>query len=158
MTPADIAKLPYRKNAGVVLRNQAGLIFAGQRLDNKDAAWQMPQGGIDDGEAPQQAALRELEEETGVAPTKVKFIAQTDDWLTYDLPVELIPNLWKGRFRGQAQLWFLFDFIGDDTDINIATKEPEFSEWQWLSAPELVQKIVPFKVEMYQQVFSAFDL
>ncbi|TQD36680.1 RNA pyrophosphohydrolase [Rhodobacter capsulatus] len=156
MTPEELAALPYRKNVGLVLINAEGLIFAGQRIDNPGHAWQMPQGGIDAGERPKEAALRELQEETGVRPDLVEKIAKTEDWLVYDLPEELIGNIWGGKYRGQKQKWFLFRFLGQDSDVNIATEHPEFSVWRWMEPAELVEKIVPFKRAVYEQVFDSF--
>lgn len=157
MTPEDIAALPYRRNVGVVLVNTRGLVFAGQRIDNPGSAWQMPQGGIDKGESPRDAALRELEEETGVLPKLVRIEAETRGWIPYDLPHDLVPNIWKGRFRGQEQKWFLMRFEGSDADVNIETDHPEFSRWQWMAPAELIDLIVPFKRDTYRQVFGAFD-
>lgn len=156
MTPEELAALPYRKNVGLVLINAEGLIFAGQRIDNPGHAWQMPQGGIDAGERPKEAALRELQEETGVRPDLVEKIAKTEDWLVYDLPEELIGTIWGGKYRGQKQKWFLFRFLGQDSDVNIATEHPEFSVWRWMEPSELVEKIVPFKRAVYEQVFDSF--
>ncbi len=156
MTPTEIAQLPYRQNVGVMLANQRGEVFVGQRLDNDQAAWQMPQGGIDKGETPRDAALRELFEETGVAPNLVTIEAETEGWLPYDLPVDLVPKIWKGRYRGQEQKWFLMRFHGVDTDVNIATDHPEFSSWQWLAPDELVANIVPFKRSVYEKVLAEF--
>ena len=156
MTPEKLAALPYRKNVGLVLINAEGLIFAGQRIDNPGHAWQMPQGGIDAGERPKEAALRELQEETGVRPDLVEKIAKTEDWLVYDLPAELIGTIWGGKYRGQKQKWFLFRFLGQDSDVNIATEHPEFSVWRWMEPAELVEKIVPFKRAVYEQVFDTF--
>ena len=150
----DVSKLEYRKNVGMVLVNTNGDIFAGKRLDNNSDAWQMPQGGIDKGETPEAAAFRELSEETGIHHSKARLIGATAGWLSYDIPVELIPMLWNGQYRGQEQKWFAFEFLGKDTDINITTKEPEFSEWAWKSKKDLLSSIVPFKVEVYQKVFS----
>ena len=150
----DVSKLEYRKNVGMVLVNTNGHIFAGKRLDNNSDAWQMPQGGIDKGETPEVAAFRELSEETGIHHSKARLIGATAGWLSYDIPVELIPMLWNGQYRGQEQKWFAFEFLGKDSDINIITKEPEFSEWAWKSKKDLLSSIVPFKVEVYQKVFS----
>ena len=157
MTPDDIAKLPYRPCAGVMLVNAMGHVFVGQRLDNSQDAWQMPQGGIDEGEAPGDAALRELWEETGVPADLVSVEAETTDWIPYDLPTELVGRLWKGRYRGQKQKWFLMRFQGSDADVNIKTEHPEFSAWQWLPADQLVEKIVPFKREVYARVLHEFE-
>ncbi len=152
----EIRALPYRPCVGLVLMNRAGLVFAGQRLDNPGDAWQMPQGGIDAGETPLEAALRELGEETGVAPASVELLAETADWLTYDLPFELVPRVWKGRFRGQKQRWFLLRFLGADNEVDIARPHPEFSAWAWMEPADLVARIVPFKRHIYTEVFEAF--
>lgn len=156
MTPEEIARLPYRPCVGVMLTNATGKIFVGQRNDRHKDAWQMPQGGIDPGEDPADAALRELEEETGVTGDLVDIIARSPDWLRYDLPHELVPNIWKGRYRGQEQLWFLMRFQGTDGDIDIETKKPEFSRWKWIEPSELLPNIVPFKREVYADVLRAF--
>lgn len=156
MTPEEIAKLPYRPCVGVMLVNPSGHVFVGQRIDNNQAAWQMPQGGIDPGETPRQAAVRELWEETGVADHLVDIEAETAGWLPYDLPHDLVPRIWKGRFRGQEQKWVLMRFQGTDADVNIETKHPEFSSWRWLSADQLIANIVPFKREVYEKVLAEF--
>ncbi len=153
MSFIDVSKLEYRKNVGMVLINAEGHIFAGKRLDNNTDAWQMPQGGIDEGETPEAAALRELSEETGIHHSKARLLGKTKDWLSYDIPVDLIPKLWGGRYRGQKQKWFAFKFLGKDSDINIVTEEPEFSEWAWKSRDNLLSSIVPFKLDVYQRVF-----
>ncbi|MDX1785158.1 RNA pyrophosphohydrolase [Roseovarius sp. ZX-A-9] len=156
MTPEQIAALPYRACVGVMLANAAGEVFVGQRIDNSEPAWQMPQGGIDPGETPQEAALRELGEETGVSADLVRIEAETADWMRYDLPHDLVPRIWKGRYRGQEQKWFLLRFLGRDNEINIATEHPEFSEWRWLPAADLVDNIVPFKREVYRSLLAEF--
>lgn len=148
--------LPYRPCAGVVLLNRDGLIFAGQRIDNPGHAWQMPQGGIDPGEDPRQAALRELVEETGVTHDLVEVLAESPDWVTYDLPPELLGKVWKGRFGGQQQKWLALRFLGQDAQVKIQTQHPEFDRWQWMRAADLVANIVPFKRAVYEQVFHDF--
>ncbi|WP_050527497.1 RNA pyrophosphohydrolase [Pseudorhodobacter aquimaris] len=152
----DASLLPYRPCVGVMLINAKGLIFAGQRLDSDVAAWQMPQGGIDDGEKPRVAALRELWEETGVSADLVEKVTKTKDWVTYDLPPELLGKVWGGKYRGQRQKWFLYRFTGRDDQINIATEHPEFSEWRWIGVDEMIASIVPFKRAVYLQVADAF--
>ena len=149
-------KLPYRSNVGIMMVNEKGYVFVGQRLDNNQNAWQMPQGGIDDGEDPETAAYRELLEETGVKKQDVRFVASSSQWLSYDLPENLIPTLWNGKFRGQKQKWFLFKFLGGDRDINIATEHPEFSKWKWVSKENLLKGIVPFKKSVYENVLKEF--
>ena len=149
-------KLPYRSNVGIMMVNEKGYVFVGQRLDNNQNAWQMPQGGIDAGEDPETAAYRELLEETGVKKQDIRFVASSSQWLSYDLPEDLIPILWNGKFRGQKQKWFLFKFLGEDGDINIATEHPEFSKWKWISKENLLKEIVPFKKSVYENVLKEF--
>lgn len=153
----DPETLPYRPCVGVMLLRADKLIFAGQRIDNTAEAWQMPQGGIDEGEAPLDAAFRELQEETGVAADKVEILAESADWIPYDLPPELLGKIWKGKYRGQRQKWFAAQFLGSDADINIATPEPEFREWAWMAPEPLIRSIVPFKRSVYRQVFAEFE-
>ncbi|GGE42214.1 RNA pyrophosphohydrolase [Primorskyibacter flagellatus] len=154
MTPKDIPALPYRPCVGIMLANDEGRVFVGQRIDNPGPAWQMPQGGIDPGEDPREAALRELWEETGVVAEMVEIEAETAGWIPYDLPPDLAGKLWKGRYRGQEQKWFLMRFRGTDSDVNIATAHPEFSRWQWMAASDLVDNIVPFKRDVYRAVLA----
>jgi putative (di)nucleoside polyphosphate hydrolase len=150
--------LPYRPCAGIMLANTEGKIFVGQRIDKAPDidAWQMPQGGIDDGEDPEQAALRELVEETGISPDVVDVIARSREEYFYDLPEELLGKIWKGRFRGQRQWWFLMRFKGVDSDINIETEHPEFSRWQWVMPDRLPVLIVPFKRRLYESLVTEF--
>lgn len=156
MTPDEIKKLPYRPCVGLMVLNAAGEVFVGQRLDRDADAWQMPQGGVDPGEDPQEAALRELEEETGITRDLVRVEAQSEGWLPYDLPHDLVPKLWKGKYRGQEQKWFLLRFEGRDDQVNIATEIPEFKEWRWLPVAQMLESIVPFKREVYERVVKEF--
>lgn len=144
----------YRLGVGIMLMNHEGLVFVGQRRDFKSDAWQMPQGGIDPGESPMQAALRELHEEIGTNNASV--ITETPDWVQYDLPSDLQNKLWQGQYVGQRQKWFLMRFLGQDTEININTEHPEFSQWQWVHPDQLIQMIVPFKRDIYALVLKAF--
>jgi putative (di)nucleoside polyphosphate hydrolase len=154
LSPEQIARLPYRPGVGIMLINQKGQAFIAQRIDNPGPAWQMPQGGIDKREEPLQAAWREMREEVGT--DRARYIGESKDWLSYDLPHDLVPQIWKGRFRGQRQKWFAFRFLGTDRDINIATEHPEFSSWRWADLTELVDLIVPFKRQLYQDLIAEF--
>lgn len=146
--------LPYRPCVGIMLFNEAGRVFVARRIDMVSEAWQMPQGGIDPGEAPDIAAFRELGEEIGTSNAEI--LDRTDDWLTYDLPLELIGKIWGGRYRGQRQLWFAMRFLGTDTDINIETEKPEFLEWKWVEPAQLPDLIVPFKRALYAELVARF--
>lgn len=148
--------LPYRPCAGVVLVNSDGLVFAGQRIDNPGHAWQMPQGGIDKGESVREAAIRELGEETGLSADAVEIVDETPDWIYYDLPPELLGQVWKGKYGGQCQKWVLMRFTGTDDMVNIATEHPEFDKWCWMRPDDLIEKIVPFKRHVYDEVFATF--
>ena len=149
--------LPYRLGVGLVIINDQLEIFTGRRLDNTKA-WQMPQGGIDNNEIPLEAAYREMYEETGIRKSKVTLLKQTKTWYRYDLPQEIQNNFWGGKFRGQSQKWFLFKFIGTEFDINIETKDQEFSDWKWSTKTEMLDSIVPFKRSLYQSVLKDFHL
>ena len=156
MNADQINALPYRPCVGIMICNLEGRIFAGQRIDSHLDAWQMPQGGVEKDEDPRDAALRELEEETGIPAHAVEILAETADWIPYDLPHHLVPKLWKGRFRGQKQRWFLMRFLGDDDLINIKTEHPEFNRWCWLRPEDLLTRIVPFKKDTYERVIREF--
>ncbi|WP_135080123.1 RNA pyrophosphohydrolase [Terasakiella sp. SH-1] len=145
--------LPYRPCVGICLFHQDGKVFVAERLDTP-GAWQFPQGGIDKGEDPYDAAFRELKEEIGT--DNADFLAKTDDWLHYDLPDHLIGKVWKGKYRGQKQIWFAFRFKGRDQNIDINTKHPEFSKWQWVELAETVDLIVPFKRDIYVEIVNQF--
>ncbi len=147
-------RLPLRQGVGIVLLNGAGLVFVGERLD-RPGVWQMPQGGIDEGEEPLKAALRELAEETGIRSVTV--LRTTPEPLTYDLPPELVSRTWNGRYRGQRQVWFAMRFEGSDDAIDVhGTDHPEFSAWRWMHAKTVQAGIVAFKRQMYRDVFAAF--
>jgi len=166
MAATRIAGLPYRRNVGVALFNRADRVWIGMRSD-KDAEgegeghwWQMPQGGLDDGEDPYQAALRELYEETSVK--SVSLIREAPGWFTYDLPAELVPTSWGGRYRGQKQKWFALRFEGKDSEIDVlhpggGKHKAEFSAWRWEKLARLPELIVPFKRKVYEEVVAAFS-
>ncbi len=147
----------YRPCSGVMLINAERKIFVGQRLDNASDAWQMPQGGIDPGETPEAAAIRELREETGVAAHLIEIVARSAGEHLYDLPPELMGKMWGGRFDGQRQHWFAMRFLGSDADIEIATEQPEFRSWRWAAPDRLVDLIVPFKRDLYRAVVAEFS-
>lgn len=161
----DRESLPYRDCVGVTVFNQEGNVFIARRKPDEgtedrtevEAPWQMPQGGIDKGEKPWPAALRELEEETGIRPELVERIACSPSIHRYRLPDELVGKVWKGKWRGQRQTWFLYRFLGEDLDINLATDRPEFSTWRWVDPHELPALIVPFKRQLYEDVIAAFS-
>lgn len=153
MTSEEIAALPFRRGVGVLLLNPQDKVFVAQRRDMKTAAWQMPQGGIDPAEDPLAAAFREMKEEIGT--DKAEVLAESD-WIEYDLPHDLVPKLWKGRYRGQVQKWFAMRFLGEDADIDIDGPHPEFSEWRWVDFEQLPDLIVPFKRALYRRLVEEF--
>ena len=145
---------PYRPCVGICLVNHEGLIFAGKRIDNRAEAWQMPQGGIDEGETATVACFREMKEEIGT--DKADIITEYPQWLNYDIPKPLADRLWEGTFRGQTQKWILLRYHGTDQDINIQTDEPEFKSWQWMKPEMLVDLAVPFKKDVYRTLIDNF--
>ncbi len=147
-------KLPYRPGVGMMIIDSQNRIFVGKRIDTKISAWEMPQGGINIGETPSVAALREMLEEIGC--NKGSIIAESKFWYSYDVPKILVPKLWDGNFRGQKQKWFLIRFNGVDDEININTTEPEFSEWRWAGIEELLSIVIPFKRKLYKAVMREF--
>jgi putative (di)nucleoside polyphosphate hydrolase len=150
----DKATLPYRPCVGMMVLNTQSEVFVARRIDMRSGAWQMPQGGIDKGEEPQQAALRELEEEIGT--NNVEILAESEGWLDYDLPDELVGKMWGGKYRGQRQKWFVVRFLGDDGEINIETEHPEFLEWKWVAHEKVPELIVSFKKDLYCAVVNEF--
>ena len=150
-------KLPMRDGVGVIILNKKNEVFVGKRKDNPINKWQMPQGGVNYGEKLIDAMKRELEEETGIKQKKIILISETKKWINYDLPKELVPKLWGGKYDGQKQKWFAMKFLGINSDININTKHPEFSNWKWMTKERLLEHIVPFKREVYKKVLSQFS-
>ena len=146
----NFQKLPYRNGVGIVVLNNENKVFVAKRIDNPKNFWQMPQGGVDEGENLLNAAYRELKEETSIF--NVKLIKEIEDWTQYDLPSKLIGIIWKGRYKGQKQKWFIFKFLGDDTEINIKTKNPEFLDWKWIEIGKITEIVVDFKKQVYQKV------
>ena len=151
-----IDDLPYRPCVGLLILNREGRVFVGQRLDTSGDAWQMPQGGIDPGETPREAALRELVEETGIRAAQVEVLRESARWHSYDLPRHLVGRLWGGRFRGQTQRWFALRFLGEDAEIDIDGHAPEFRRWSWMPPDEMTRRIVPFKRDTYAAVLEEF--
>ena len=148
--------LPLRLGVGVVLLNSNNKVFVGKRIDNPVNFWQMPQGGVDDNENLLYAANRELKEETGVE--SVKFIKEIDNWLTYELPKNLLGKIWKGKYRGQKQKWFIMRFVGDEEEINIKTKNAEFLEWKWIDANQLLNVVIDFKLDVYKSIVKELNI
>ena len=155
----DVEKLGYRPCVGVMLVNRDGHVFVGRRIDNKEGDWwQMPQGGIDEGEDPRATAVRELREETGIAPALIEIVAQASETMRYDLPEELMGKLWGGRYRGQEQTWFLARFTGTDGDVDLSAHHPpEFCDWKWVEPKQLPDLIVPFKRTIYSSLVRQFQ-
>ena len=143
-------RLPLRSGVGIVLLNKENKVFVAKRIDNPKNFWQMPQGGVDDGEDFLDAAYRELEEETSIK--NVKLISELDGFISYNLPDRLLGIIWKGKYKGQKQKWFLMRYLGDDTEINIQTKKPEFLDWKWVELKEITKHVVDFKLHVYQEV------
>ncbi len=155
MSLLPFAERPYREGVGIALFNRDGHVFVGRRTDTEEAAWQMPQGGIDEGETPAEAALRELGEEVGT--TRAEIIRASRGWLEYDLPPDLADKVWHGRYRGQRQMWFALRFLGDDKDIDLDTHEAEFADWRWVPLGLTPSLIVPFKRPLYELVVAEFE-
>jgi putative (di)nucleoside polyphosphate hydrolase len=155
MARADNDTFRYRPAVGILLLNPRGEALVARRIDMPTmSAWQMPQGGIDPGETPRQAALRELKEEIGTSAAEI--LGESRRWLKYDLPVELARTVWGGRYRGQRQKWFAMRFTGRDSDINLATEHPEFDIWKWVAPIQLPELIVPFKRQLYIDILAEF--
>jgi len=150
----DTESRPYRLGVGIVLFNADGRVFVGRRKDTAEPAWQFPQGGIDKDEDPMQAAWREMAEEIGT--NKAHLIGQGREWLTYDLPPDLAAKSWKGKYRGQKQMWFAFRFDGDDGDIDLETHTPEFNAWKWMDLADVPDTVVSFKRPLYARVVAEF--
>ncbi len=148
--------LPLRLGVGIVLLNSDNKVFVGKRIDNSVNFWQMPQGGVDDNENLLYAANRELKEETGVKSTKL--IKEIDNWLIYELPKNLLGKIWKGKYRGQKQKWFIMRFVGDEEEINIKTKNAEFKEWKWIDANQLLNVVVRFKHDVYKSIVKELNI
>ena len=140
--------LPFRKGVGIIVLNKCNKIFVAKRIDNPKNFWQMPQGGVDEGEDFLSAAYRELEEETSIK--KVELIKEIDETTTYELPSHLLGIIWKGKFKGQKQKWFLMRYLGNDNEININTNKPEFLEWKWIDLDMITDVVVDFKLEVYK--------
>ena len=146
----DLNNLPLRSGVGIVVLNKDNKVFVAKRIDNPKNFWQMPQGGVDEGEDFLKAAYRELEEETSIK--NVKLIKELDGTITYELPDRLLGLIWKGKYRGQKQKWFLMRFVGSDSEINIKTKHPEFLEWKWVELDKITDLVVDFKLHVYKEV------
>ena len=150
----ELSNLPFRPGVGMMIIDKDDRVFVGKRIDSKANGWQMPQGGIDLGETPSSAAMREMEEEIGCGAGHI--IAESKNWYSYRVPDFLIPRLWDGRYCGQKQKWFLIRFTGKDSDINVKTLHPEFDQWKWVKFDELLTHVIPFKLKLYRQVVQEF--
>lgn len=146
----NLQALPLRSGVGIVLLNKKNQVFVANRLDNAKKFWQMPQGGVDKNEDFLTAAYRELEEETSI--NNVKLVKKLDGFITYELPKELIGIIWKGKYKGQKQKWFVMKFLGKDSDINLKTKHPEFFEWKWIELERITDLVVEFKLNVYKEI------
>ena len=146
----NFSELPLRTGVGIILLNNDNKVFVARRIDNAKKFWQMPQGGVDEGENFLNAAYRELEEETSIK--KVELIQELEKTITYELPERLLGIIWKGKYRGQKQKWFLMRFNGEDNEINIKTKNPEFLDWKWIEIDQLTEVVVDFKLHVYKEV------
>ena len=151
----NIQELPLRKGVGIILLNSENKVFVGKRIDNPQNFWQMPQGGVDENENLFEAAKRELEEETGI--TKTKLLKELNYWIEYELPENLKGKIWKGKYRGQKQKWFIMKFLGNEKDINIKTKHPEFTDWKWLNSYDLPNVAVDFKINVYKRLLDEIN-
>ena len=150
-------EIPLRIGVGIALLNDSNDVFVGKRIDNPEDFWQMPQGGVNKNENFLDAAKRELKEETGIK--NIKLIKEIEGWLTYDLPKNLLGKIWKGKYRGQKQKWFIMKFLGSNNEININTKEPEFLDWKWIKPSKLPEVVINFKINIYKKIskkLSAF--
>lgn len=146
----------YRSGVGIVIINKKKKIFVGKRIDNHSDSWQMPQGGIDAGESEDEAMVRELKEETGICAKDIKIISRSEQHHYYNLPYKLQKKFWGGKYLGQKQRWYLIEYIGEDSAINVKTEDPEFSEWKWIEKEDIVNEIVSFKRELYENIISEF--
>jgi len=146
----DLTKLPLRLGVGIILLNNENKVFVGKRIDNPKNFWQMPQGGCDENENFLDAAKRELEEETSIK--KVKILKELDEWFVYNLPRDLLGKIWRGKYRGQKQKWFVMKFLGKNEEINIKTEKPEFLEWKWIEPNDLPKVVVHFKLDIYKKL------
>tara|TARA_B100000678_G_C17858308_1_gene362054 strand:+ start:87 stop:566 length:480 start_codon:yes stop_codon:yes gene_type:complete len=148
-------KLPLRMGVGIVLLNSENKVFVGKRIDNPGIFWQMPQGGVDNNEKFSDAALRELNEETSIK--SVEIIKEIENWYTYELPGYLLGKIWKGKYKGQKQKWFIMKFIGKEKEINLNTKRPEFLEWKWVEPKNLTKVVVNFKLRIYKEILKEIE-